>query len=33
MFVLDVLGDITFPLECTHVRSSNKLNLGYVLFF
>jgi hypothetical protein len=31
IFVLTVLGYKIFSLEYTHVKSSNKINLGYVL--
>jgi hypothetical protein len=33
IFVLTVLGYKTFSLECTHVKSGNKINSGYVLNF
>jgi hypothetical protein len=30
IFALTVLGDKIFSLECTCVKSTNKINLGYV---
>jgi hypothetical protein len=30
MFALTLLGDKIFSLECTCVKSTNKINLGYV---